>query len=109
MGLNDDIRVLHDENTAVTADVDAAVAAAGGLRYCGFSCRESAGSATVATFRIMHSATGAAGTAMEYVELAANGSDRDWKHPGVSCDDGISIDHIAGTFDVTIYYYIGER
>jgi hypothetical protein len=108
MGLNDDIKVLHDANAAVAADVDAVVAAAGGLRMCGYSCREAAGSATVATFEIVNGATGAIDDTIVSVELAANGSETKWMWPGVDCAAGISVDHIAGTFDVTIYYYIGQ-
>lgn len=108
MGLNDDIKVLHSANAAVAADVDAAVAAQAGLRMCGYSCRESAGSAAVATFEIVNGATGATDDTIVSVELLADYSETVWMWPGVDCASGISVDHIAGTFDVTIYYYVGQ-
>lgn len=95
--------VVVDVNDGITADVDAAVAAAGGLRLVGFACRESAGSAAAATFRIVHGATGAAGTSVIPVELAANGSQLQWFWPGIPMASGVSIDHIAGTVDVELF------
>lgn len=96
-----------DVNTAIAADVDAAVAAQAGLRLVGFAARESAGVAAVATFIIVHGATGAAGTAVVPVELAADGSTREWFGPdGIACPNGISIDWIAGTVDVHLFYKV---
>jgi len=96
--------ILIDDNPAVTADVDAAVAANGALRIYGYSCRESAGSAAAATFRIIHGATGASGAVIETVELSANESRGELWEKGIPCPNGISIDHIAGTVDVHIRY-----
>lgn len=91
-------------NTAIAADVDAAVAAAAGLRLVGFAARESASTAAAATFIIVHGAT-AAGTKLIPVELAADQSTRDFFGPdGIACPDGISIDWIAGTVDVNLFY-----
>lgn len=96
-----------DVNSAIVADVDAAVAAQAGLRLVGFACRESAATAAVATFIIVHGATGAAGTAVVPVELAADGSTREWFGPdGIACPNGISIDWIAGTVDVHLFYKV---
>lgn len=50
-GLN--VGASVDVNTAIVADVDAAVAAAAGLRLVGFACRESAATAAAATFVIV--------------------------------------------------------
>ena len=95
----------YDLNAAVTADVDAAVAAASDLRLMGFAARESAGSAAVATFDIVHGADADADDAIIPVELAANGSTYQWFGPqGIDVPDGISVLHGAGTFDVTIFY-----
>lgn len=95
----------YDLNAGLTADADAAVAAATGLRLMGFAARESAGSPAVATFQIVHGATGASGDAIVPVELAANGSTFQWFGPqGIAVADGISIDHVAGTVDVTLFY-----
>lgn len=93
-----------DVNAAVVADVDAAVAAAAGRRLVGFACRESAAAAAAATFRIMHGATVAGGTEMAPVELAANESKIAWFWPGLKADNGLSVDWIAGTFDIDLFY-----
>lgn len=102
-----DIAASVDVNTAITADVDAAVAAAAGLRLVGFACRESAATPAVATFIIVHGATGAGGTVLVPVELSANESTRDWFGPeGIACASGLSIDWIAGTIDVELFYKV---
>lgn len=94
-----------DVNSAIVADVDAAVPAAAGLRLVGFACRESAAAAAAATFIIVHGATGAAGTPIVPVELAANGSYSAWFGPeGIATANGISIDWIAGTVDVHLFH-----
>ena len=95
-----------DVNTAVAANVDAAVAAATGLRLMGYSCRESDGTPALAAFNIQHSATGAAGVQLVAVELAANSSETVWFGPqGLDCAaNGLSIDRVAGTVDVTLFY-----
>ena len=91
-------------NAAKTADVDAAVAATAGLTLVGFAAREAHATAAVATFRIVHGATGAGGTAIIPVELSANESTSDWFEDGIAVPSGLSIDHIAGTFDCTLFY-----
>jgi len=93
--------VSVDVNSAVVADVDAAVGAATGLRLIGFSARETA-SAT-AEFHIVNGATGAAGTKIVRVTLAANESAREWFWPGIDAASGISIDWVSGSIDVDIY------
>lgn len=93
-----------DLNAAVAGDVDAAVAAATGLRLVGIAYRESAGTPAAATFHVVHGATGAGGDAIIPVELAANESGRDWfGDAGIAVPNGLSIDHVAGTFDVTLF------
>ena len=100
-----DRAVLVDPNTAVAADVDAAVAAVAGLRLIGWAAKESDGTPAVATFDIKNAATGAAGAVLVPVELSANESTREWYGPeGIPADDGLSIDHIAGTFDIYLYH-----
>ena len=99
--------IQHDENNAVDADVDAAVAAAVGLRLMGYSAREADGTPAAASFNIKHAATGAAGTVLACVELEASKGDHMWFGPqGLDAADGISIDDIGGTYDVTLYYQI---
>jgi hypothetical protein len=94
-----------DVNEGISADVEPAVAATAGLRLVGWSMRESAGTAAVATFRIMHGADVSGGSGIVTVELAADGSAGDWYGPeGILCTNGITIDRIAGTADVYIYH-----
>lgn len=95
-----------DVNTGVTADVDAAVAAATGLRLMGYSVRESAGTAAAAALSIKHGATGAGGTYVARINLAADESERMWFGPdGIDvAANGISIDWEAGTIDVDIWH-----
>lgn len=95
-----------DVNAAITANVDAAVAAAAGLRLVGFSAKESAGAPAAATAVIVHGATGAGGTAVAYINLAASGSDTVWLGDGIACDSGISIDWLTGQLDVCLYYKV---
>ena len=38
------------------------------------------------------------------VELAANGSVTEWFWPGIAMASGISIDRVAGEFDLHLYY-----
>ena len=98
------IGTLVDVNAAVTADVGMAVAPAPGLRLIGFSCRESAASPAAATFIIIHGSV-AAGTALVPVELTLDESRVDWYGPdGLDVANGISIDWVAGTFDLHLFY-----
>lgn len=99
------VGALSDVNAAVVADVDAAVAAATGLRLVGFACKESAAAAAVATFNIVHGATAAGGTLVVPVELAANTSAGEWFGPeGIAVPNGISIDWVAGQIDLVLFY-----
>ncbi len=103
---------LHEEalsysNDALAADVEPAVATVSGLRYMGFSIRESDGTPAVATVAILNGATVAGGARVEVIELAANESKNQWYGPnGIRAADGITIDHIAGTVDIVIYYQV---
>ena len=97
----------QDVNLAIAANVDAAVAASPNLRLMGFSCRESAAVAAVATFNVVRGATAAGGTVMSPVELAANASTSVWfGEGGLSCPEGISIGVVAGTVDVILFYKV---
>jgi hypothetical protein len=103
-----DRAVGYDINDAVTADVDGAVPASTGLRLMGFFARESHGTADVATFEIVNGADASAGDAVLPIELSANQSAREWFGPhGIAFPQGISLDHVAGTFDCTILYRYG--
>lgn len=97
--------VSPDVNAGIIVDVEPAVAAAANLVLMGYSCRESDAVAGTATFRILHGATVAAGTELVAVELAADKSEVKWFGPrGIACPNGLTIDHILGTVDVTLYY-----
>lgn len=90
-------------NAAVSADVDAAVAAATGLRLMGYTVRETA--AAVASAKIVNGATGAAAGKVAEIGLVASGGQAIWFGPlGIPCPLGISINRIAGTMGVVIYY-----
>jgi hypothetical protein len=100
-----DVAIEYDLNAATAADVDNAVPASTGLRLMGFFARESAGSAAVATFEIVNGEDASAGDGVVPVELSANQSTREWFGPhGIAFPRGISLDHLAGTFDCTILY-----
>lgn len=94
-----------DENISVAANVDAAVAAQAGLCLVGYSCREKL--SAVAAFNIIHGATGATGTQAVNVRLTGDGTETKYLgESGIDCPDGISIERLAGTFDVTIHYKV---
>lgn len=98
------VAASHAPSVGITADVNAAVAAAAGLRLMGVSVRESAVTPAVATVIIVHGATAAA-TAFLPIELAANGSLSLWYGPGgIAVPNGLSIDVVAGTLDVHLFY-----
>lgn len=91
-----------DNNVALVADVDLAVPAAPGLRYLGFSCKESDAIPAATTFIVLHGDM-ATGTVLDTVELGLNESAREWYGPeGMNAENGISIDWVVGTVDVHI-------
>lgn len=101
----------YDLNAGVTADVDGAVAAVTNrtLRLVGFAARESDGTPAVATFQIVHGAAVSGNDAVIPVELAANESKiAFFPDGGIAMADGISIDHVAGTFDCTLFYKVTD-
>lgn len=68
----------------------------------GFSCRESAAIAAAATF-ILRDGTSAAGTALAYVEVAANASETVSFAESVEFQTGLYLDRVAGETEVTAY------
>lgn len=97
----------YDVNAGISADVEPAVAAKTGLRLVGFACRESAGTPAVAAFNIVHGAAVSGGDAVIPVELAANESKSEFfGAEGIGFADGISIEVVAGTVDVTLLYKV---
>ncbi|MGZ5029032.1 MAG: hypothetical protein ACXWAT_10150 [Methylobacter sp.] len=98
---------LVQNNDAIVADVNAAVAAQAGLRLMGYSAKESAGTPAAATFAIKHGATVAGGTDVVYQNFAASGSTLQWfGDSGIACPNGISLDWLTGQVDVAIFYKI---
>lgn len=98
---------LSVTNAAVAADDNATVAANAGLRLLGFSAAESAGTPAVAEAKIVNGATGAAAGKVVDIGLVASDSKQAWFGPGgIACPLGISIDHVAGTLDITVHYII---
>lgn len=98
-----------DLNNDITADVDAAVAASNPLRLMGYSVRENKSVAAVYAGRIVNGATGAATGTIVFLEGAADTSDTVWfGDDGIACPLGLSIDWIAGEFDVALFYKDGE-
>lgn len=96
-----------DLNAAVTANVDAAVAADVNLRLVGFVARESAGTPAIASGYLVNGATGATATKIVPIALASSGNQSVWFGPeGIASPLGISIDHEAGQFDICIYYKV---
>lgn len=103
--LNDSFQaVSFTQNNAVAADAQG-LAALAGRRLIGFACRESAATAAVATFILRHG-TGVGDPVIAPVALAANESAREWWWPGLDVPDGVFIDHVAGTFDITIFHMV---
>ena len=86
----------------VTADVDAMVPAAVGLRLVGVDVVEEA--AGTYEIYIVEGATGAAGTKKKLYKGAANTSERDWFWPGLDMSGGISIDFVSGDVTVALHY-----
>lgn len=85
-----------------TADVQG-VAASAGLRLLGFSCRENAGSPAAAEF-IIRNGTAASDPPVAFVKLAASESVREFMgDAGISCPNGIFIDRVTGTTEITIF------
>lgn len=94
-----------DASLAVTAD-EQGYEGTGGQVLLGFSVRESAASAAVATI-ILRKGTSDAGTAIAAIELNPNESAREWwggVPGGIATPAGVYIDHVAGTADVILFY-----
>lgn len=93
--------LLVDNNDAIVADVDPAVAASAGLRLIGWNAL----AIVTGSFRIKNSATGAGGTRLASGGAVAGESIGEWYGPkGLPAPDGLSIDWILGTWDIDLYY-----
>lgn len=91
---------------ANNADQSLFVAAARGLRLMGWSCRESAGTPAAFSFRIFNGSS-SSGTTLANLGGAASANDNQWLGPnGINADNGLSIKHGAGVYDVTVYWVL---
>lgn len=98
---------IDTANTALTADTTLE-AATNNLKLYGWTVRESAGTAAVATVILRHGVLSGsdctAGAVIDFVELEANGDDRQTYAPlGLAVASGVCADVVAGTVDVNIY------
>ena len=96
------------ESTAVVADTTLEAATAS-LRLMGWTIRESAGTAAVATVVLRHDtvATTCDGPPFAYIELDANQSaTMEYADRGKAAASGICLDWIAGTVDVNVSYVV---
>jgi hypothetical protein len=89
-------RAIHIASGAADAQ-----AVADAATLVGFSVRESAGSAAVATVIIRNGDSDAA-PAVAMIELAADGS-QTAKLPAIDCPDGIFVERVAGSTELAIY------
>ena len=87
----------------VTEDEDAAIPATDGLRLVGYCVRETKSPAARAAVRLVYGEDASAGWAFLEVEIAPDASEFQWFWPGISCDGGLSLVHLAGTFNVALY------
>lgn len=92
--------IVYKLNAGKSADVDASVAAAAGLRLMGYYATSSGG----AVLAIVHGATVGAGDSVIPVNIAANGNPSAWFPEGIPMPNGISLDRVSGTFDCTLFY-----
>ena len=98
---------IDTANTALTADTTLE-AATNNLKLYGWTARESAGTAAVATGILRHGVLSGsncdAGAIIDFVELEANGDDRQTYAPlGLAVASGLCLDVLSGTIDFNIF------
>jgi hypothetical protein len=99
--------VLVEINAAVAADVDAAVAADSNLALVGFTWNETDGTPALCEFYIVNGPTGATATKVVYAGGVASSSGSEWfGDRGIPCPLGLSIDHVSGTINVSLFYKV---
>jgi hypothetical protein len=90
-----------DSAVAQAANRDAVFPASNNLRLFGYSFRESGGAA--AQFRIRNNPVAGAGVIVRNIVLAANQEQHEWFGPnGILCENGISVERVAGAADQSI-------
>ena len=87
----------------VTADRTSFVPAATGRRLLGYSIRGTSGNAGSQAGALILGDTVATISRCAQFEFATNEQSSMWMWPGVDCSNGITIDHIGGSFEVIIY------
>jgi hypothetical protein len=61
----------------------------------------------LATLRIMNGATVGGGAVMANIKLALSTSQTQWfGTDGIECPNGVTIDFVAGQFDITVFYKV---
>lgn len=100
---------LASSHVAVASNVNAAVAATKGLRLMGYTLHEASGGPAPVEMHLVNGATVAGGTPVSVAKVPVDGSDKAWFGPnGVDCRNGISIEAVAGSMDIVIYYKTEE-
>lgn len=93
--------------TAITSDQSLLLAAATGRRLVGYSAKNTAGAANAgATGNILRGASTVVGTTNRIAgfEIPTNGHATEWFWPGIECAEGITVDHVLGNFEISLYY-----
>lgn len=73
-----------------------------GVRVCGWSARET--NSAAAAFKLWDSGTVGQGQMMATVALAQDTSDHEWLgDDGVFCRSGLSVEAVAGEFDLVLW------
>ncbi len=92
---------MADAIAVATGTADVQISTGGGKLH-GFSCRESAAAAAVAT-AILRDGTAATGIPLAYIELAANSSQTVVFPAPVEYQTGLFLDRVAGETEITAF------
>lgn len=95
--------IKFNPNPGVMANVEPAIAGSENLRFKGFECKATQGSGQ-AKCRIIHGPTAAAGVPVIDVDLAPKEKDVRFYPQGLPAPDGVTIEHLAGIFDILILF-----
>lgn len=99
---------LYISNEGISSDVDGVKNAHNSLVLMGYAARESAGTGAGAAFNIVDGETASSGPHVVPVEFAGDDSDCRWFGPdGIEVFNGLSINMVSGTVDVTLFYDYG--
>ena len=81
------------------------VVATPGLRFVAFAVRESDASPAIASTIFRHGGADS-DPILAPVELNANESAREWWYPGVDAPNGIFLERVAGSTEVTVFHMV---